>query len=92
MNLFTHVILDVFISFILNKVFGSDTAAELLKKKTLKEIGNANDFDCVDSRPRNHMSPDLRYCWKFIHFDSTQANTMKIFSRLFRSPELGSNY
>jgi hypothetical protein len=60
-NLFTHVILEFCLFISIQKVLGSDTTTELLKKTSLKKVSDANDFDCVDSRSRNHMSPDLRY-------------------------------
>lgn len=52
--------------FFTSQIFSSHTAAELLAPKTLQKVSNANDFDCMDPRPRNHMSPNLRYIVKFI--------------------------
>lgn len=62
------------------KVLGCNATAELLEKKALQEVGDANDSDCVDSRFSNHLSPDLRYFAFYKRISSERFHDVVAFS------------
>lgn len=39
-----------------SQIFSSNPTFELFQETTLEEIGHVDDFDCLGSCPRHHMS------------------------------------